>query len=213
MSTNKKVLTQTQQAQLLQTSKFRNITHEVQNKSNLIQGIQLGPVSETILAASSKYFALPWKSVGESSMYVGLLNKYEKIGAKPKLIKAHKSPISSFQFSPFEDNILMTGSKDSTVKLWKIENEGVVNDIVDPLVTIPHQSKLFQTHFHPLVNGLISTACDDGIVRMYDINRSDEVMIELEQTPEGILSMAWEGGYGNNIMTIGKDLNYRLYDP
>ena len=213
MSTAKKIISSTVNAQLLQTSKFKNITHEVQNKTNLIQGIQLGQIGETALSVSSKFFAVPWKSVGDCSMYVGLLNKYEKIGVKPKLIKAHKSQITSFQFAPFNDNLLLTGSKDATVKLWKIDDNGLVNDIVDPLAVFQHESRMVSTQFHPLVDGLISTASEDGIVRMYDISRPDEVMIELEQNVDGILSMAWEGGYGNNLMTIGKDLNYRLYDP
>ena len=50
----------------------------------------------------------------------------------------------------------MTGSRDGTVKLWEIGDNGITEDITNPLTIIDHGMRITHAQYHPLVNGLIS---------------------------------------------------------
>ncbi len=41
------------------------------------------------------------------------------------LFQAHGSPVMAFDFNPFDENMLVTGSRENEIKVWRIPEEGI----------------------------------------------------------------------------------------
>lgn len=86
------------------------------------------------------------------------------------MIKGHAGPIIDFEFSPFNDNLLVTASEDGIIKMWIIPEEGIVSDVTDSDAELRgHQKKLIFTKFHPSSDYTLASAAADSTVRIWDI--------------------------------------------
>ncbi|CAN0518721.1 unnamed protein product [Ectocarpus sp. 12 AP-2014] len=77
-----------------------------------------------ILAASSSFWAVPWVG-GGGPVYVSPLSASGKVEPDCGLVNGHKAAVHSIAFSPFQPNLMATGSEDSTVKLWSLPEGGL----------------------------------------------------------------------------------------
>ena len=48
-----------------------------------------------------------------------------KLKSDPPVVSGHKGPVLDIAFSPHNDNLIASGSKDCSVKLWLIPDEGL----------------------------------------------------------------------------------------
>lgn len=95
---------------------------------------------------------------------------YKRFEADLPLIKGHAGPINDFEFSPFNDSLLVTASEDATIKLWIIPEEGIVNDVTDCDAELRgHSKKLIFSKFHPSSEMTLASAAADMTVRIWDV--------------------------------------------
>jgi WD40 repeat protein len=52
------------------------------------------------------------------------------------LLQAHSGVVTDFQFSPFDDCLLATGSEDLSVRLWRIPPDGLTESLSAPETTL-----------------------------------------------------------------------------
>ncbi|ELP88302.1 actin-binding protein, putative, partial [Entamoeba invadens IP1] len=213
MSMSRRTLSLTANAQAASNSKFRNIFMETWSPSTYVRNINANMTVDPLVQVSPLFYAVPWKMTGNGVLYVGLLNKADRISDKPFLLHAHDSQLTSYQFSPFHERMLATGAKDGLVKIWNIPPDGLTEDLFEANSIITHEKRINNLAFHPCVDNIISTASGDGVVRVFDLNHSDQPTIVTTPIDSDILALEWEGCYGDTLMTVSKDLMYRLYDP
>ncbi|EDR27834.1 coronin, putative [Entamoeba dispar SAW760] len=213
MSISRRTLTISANAKAVSGSKFKNIYGETWNSNTWIRNVHPNIGNEPIIQVSSKFYGIPWKSNGEGLMYIGVMNKAERISDKPFVIKAHKQQITTFEFSPFHERMICTGSRDCSIKIWDIMPDGLTKDINEAKVNIQEEKRISNITFHPYADNLIASSCIDGIIKVYDITEANEAVIKVNNKETEILTLNWEGYYGENLMTISKDCMYRLYDP
>jgi coronin-1B/1C/6 len=88
----------------------------------------------------------------------------------------HSGALLDFDFNPFHDNIIASGSEDNTVKVWGIPEGGLKSNVSDPLVDlIGHNRKVVLIKFHPTANNVLASASADFSVKLWDIERGAEV--------------------------------------
>ncbi|EAL48838.1 actin-binding protein putative [Entamoeba histolytica] len=213
MSVSRRTLSLSANAKAVSGSKFKNIYGETWNVNTWIRNVHPNIGNEPIIQVSSKFYGIPWKSNGDGLMYVGIMNKAERISDKPYLIKAHNQQITTFEFSPFHERMLCTGSRDCSIKIWDIMPDGLTNDMSEAKVNIQEEKRITNVTFHPYADNLLASSCMDGTVKVYDITEPNEEVIKVNNGAAEVLTLNWEGCYGENFMTISKDFMYRLYDP
>lgn len=84
----------------------------------------------------------------------------------------HGGPILDLSFSPFHEDILATGSEDTTMKLWKIPNE-ITNSLITNQPTADlkqHTKKVMLLNWNPTVEFTIASSGMDGNIKIWDIN-------------------------------------------
>ena len=127
------------------------------------------------IAANETFFAVPWKASGGSAIAVFRLAKDAQGRAPPTqpCVRGHKSPASCFEFSPFDQHQLATGSVEGQVFLWRIPAGGVTSDMNDPEAIISCGGKVGMIKYHPYVAGIlfvVVSGFDGHSVEVWNIN-------------------------------------------
>jgi F-box/WD-40 domain protein MET30 len=132
----------------------------------------------------------PWKDVYKARFKVGTNWKYGRT-TSVKILKGHTNGITCLQY---RDNILCTGSYDSTIRIWDME-EGKVIRILDG-----HDEgvRCLQFNDKQLVSGGL-----DGTVRIWDWTTGEPIREPLRAglapapgtTPKGVLGVHFDGPY------------------
>ncbi|TFE26588.1 serine/threonine protein kinase [Frankia sp. B2] len=126
-------------------------------------------------------------------------------GVEINTLVGHTERVIGVRFSP-NGRMLVTGSDDSTVRLWDISNPMATR----PLAVIPGDSGTFLQGGFSADGRLLSTSTDDHIVRLWDISvperpRSLAVLRDVNN------SVAFAVG-GKTMATAGTDNTAKLWD-
>ena len=87
-----------------------------------------------------------------------------------KELTGHKKDITDLSWSPFKHDYLLSSSVDNFVILWDISKNK--NCLVDKF---KHDDYVTCVQFSPLIDGIFATGCFDKYVRIYNINRVNNI--------------------------------------
>ena len=98
-------------------SKYKNAAPIAPKKENLVNDLSIGSYKShgNFIAASGAFVAFNWEQQGSNLAVLPLDAKGRQIKAQVPLIYAHTDFVTDFQFSPFDDGLLATGSQDLSV--------------------------------------------------------------------------------------------------
>ncbi|KAF7728011.1 hypothetical protein EC973_006776 [Apophysomyces ossiformis] len=160
-----------------------------------------------LIQANSKFIAVPISGPGGR---VGIIPA-TKPGRLPTQVPCIVSgcPITCFLFDPFDDYILTTVSEDNKVKLWKIPEHGLEEDLVEPLATFGASSmdKIHIIQYHPQAKNVLMTVSNDlghPAIRLWDVNEHTAKVTLTGIHTDTILSASWSSD-GTKITTTTKD--------
>eukprot|EP00301_Raphidiophrys_heterophryoidea_P002402 c11119_g1_i1.p1 GENE.c11119_g1_i1~~c11119_g1_i1.p1 ORF type:complete len:448 (+),score=102.33 c11119_g1_i1:44-1345(+) len=200
---------------VLRASKFRHVFGEPVKPEGCYSGIKAysGTPEGMGLKGNTKFAAVSWNSAGGGSLAVLAHDKAGRLGANTPLIKGHKGPVLDFQFNPFDEYQIATGSDDNTVKIWQIPEGGVEQDISDPLVSLDgHQKKVHIVDYHPTANNILISASHDQTVKIWDVVKATAAKSFDDLFPEITWSVSWNK-QGSLFVSTCKDKNVRIVDP
>lgn len=124
----------------------------------------------------------------------------------------HKQDVLDVAWNPFDDNMIASSSEDATVKIWNIPDEGLVEDLNDPLLTLEgiHQRKVHIVMWHPVASNILLSASYDPLVVIWNLETGDAAK-EIDCHPDIIYSISWDTN-GGLIATTCKDKKIRTID-
>eukprot|EP00824_Muranothrix_gubernata_P019871 TRINITY_DN40044_c0_g1_i1.p1 TRINITY_DN40044_c0_g1~~TRINITY_DN40044_c0_g1_i1.p1 ORF type:complete len:538 (-),score=110.48 TRINITY_DN40044_c0_g1_i1:3-1520(-) len=153
----------------------------------------------------------PWKTGGGGVVAVFQSDYTGKAEPNMHKITGHKGAILDMEFSPFDDYLLATAAEDKYVRLWKIPEEGLTEDMTSPITVLSgHMGKLMQCRFHPSANLTMATADFKNAVKVWDIQKAKEIFSI--PNPHKPFSLEWNYE-GNLLTTIGSDKKLKIIDP
>jgi len=162
------------------------------------------------IKANSTFFAIPWSGGGGA---VAVL-PYAQTGKQPAdmpVISGHSGQILDFDFNPFNDSLLATGSTDTTVKIWGIPEGGLKENLTTPLVSLDIDKKVGLIQFHPTAGNVLATAAVDSLVNLWDIE-TGKVGYKIEGHGSTVQSLSFNKN-GSEFVTTCKDKKLRIIDP
>ncbi|RUP51925.1 hypothetical protein BC936DRAFT_144358 [Jimgerdemannia flammicorona] len=107
-------------------------------------------------------------------------------------------------------------SDDAKIRVWKIPEEGLVDDVAEPtaVLSAPHMDRISHLVFNPTVkNVLLSASADRGnsTIRIWDIEARKEKIALTGSHDDVIYSAIWSYD-GRLIATTSKDKKVRIFD-
>ena len=74
-------------------------------------------------------------------------------------ISGHKAAVLDIEWCPHNDDVIASGSEDTTVKIWQIPDGGLVVNLTDPIVSlVGHQRRVSLVRWHPTAQNVILSA-------------------------------------------------------
>jgi len=198
---------------IVRASKFRHVFGQAAKKEKCFIGTKLtsNAWDSNYIAVSPNYFAMCWASAGGGVYAVLDHNKPCKIATAP-LVSVHKAAVLDLDFNPFNEHLIASGSEDCNVCITGIPEGGVTENITTPLQTLQgHRKKVGTVDFHPAANNVLATSSGDFTVKLWDIEKGDEMFSTAGHT-DLISAVSWNQD-GTRLLTACRDKKLRILDP
>ncbi|XP_072224151.1 coronin-7 [Leuresthes tenuis] len=195
------------------TSKFKNTTPKIAKKDEWINNVRAGSFScqGNHIKASSKLVAFNTEQAGGGM--VGLTSV--KPGSNDQWtvtqMSCHSDLLTDMDFSPFDESLLATCSRDETVKLWRLCEPEQEQPSSPELTLHPGQGRLELLHFHPTSSGLLAIGTTKCAL-IWDTSRHGAPLAALEQHSDQVQSLSWKRD-GSLLASSCKDKMLRVFDP
>ncbi len=178
-------------------SKYKNAAPLAAKFEHQVRGLSVGCYlcHGNLMSASAAFMAFNWDSTGSSLAVLPLDARGQQSRAAVPLLHAHTDLVTDFQFSPFDDGLLATGSQDQMVgpstifhvsmphigfiqiKLWRIPEKGLdpADTQISPEMTMPRQPRRIETiNFHPAADCVLATAAGETLT-VWDVIEGKEL--------------------------------------
>ncbi|KAG9069608.1 Coronin-7 [Linnemannia hyalina] len=196
---------------LANISKYRNAVGKAAKHEEAYTDLKPSTTATTdtsqLVKVSQNWIAYKHASLGT----VGILpvGTVGRVGADVHLLNAHGAGVSDWEFSPFDSNVLITGSDNGEIKVWQISTEGesITTELTATIVTGTGKT----------VDAIIVATTSTNLVQIWDYtDKAQGATISsaahtLTHT-NAIFSMSWKGD-GTLLATTCKDTQIRVFDP
>ena len=190
---------------------------------SVADGSQIRSDGGTSLSANTKFLAYPDKSGGGSTVAVLPLTSYGRRHVpttsatyQQPLYKIHTSKVHCVSFSPHDqtDTLLASGSSGGAVHIYKVPDEGLVEDQTGSsdqsnIVAMSTESTVHGVVWHPSCSNVLGVQHPKSIEVM-DVQAQKSIW-STDAHLQDVHSFAW-GWDGKTAVTTSKDKIVRLFD-
>eukprot|EP01107_Rhizomastix_libera_P010727 TRINITY_DN27_c0_g1_i1.p1 TRINITY_DN27_c0_g1~~TRINITY_DN27_c0_g1_i1.p1 ORF type:complete len:452 (+),score=116.56 TRINITY_DN27_c0_g1_i1:25-1380(+) len=198
---------------VVRASKFRHVFGTAAKKEQCFIGTKLtiSAWDSNFVAANTKYLAMAWQSAGGGVFAVLPHDKPGKLGDIP-LVQVHKAAVLDLDWHPFNESLIASASEDCNVAITGIPEGGLTTSITSPLQVLSgHRRKVGTVNFHPSANNVLATSSADFTVKLWDIEKGEEMFSTGGHT-DLISTVCWNGD-GSQLVTGCRDKKLRIIDP
>uniref|UniRef100_A0A7M4E3H1 Coronin n=1 Tax=Crocodylus porosus TaxID=8502 RepID=A0A7M4E3H1_CROPO len=125
-------------------------------------------------------------------------------------LHCHSDTVTDFDFSPFDQLLLATGSADKTVKVWCLSENGQDLPASAGVILGPEGCQVDMLQFHSTADGVLASGAGRR-VKIWDVAQQQS-LTELESHGDQLQSLAWKQD-GALLGTSCKDKKLRIFDP
>eukprot|EP00591_Stephanopyxis_turris_P005160 CAMPEP_0195519622 /NCGR_PEP_ID=MMETSP0794_2-20130614/15150_1 /TAXON_ID=515487 /ORGANISM="Stephanopyxis turris, Strain CCMP 815" /LENGTH=449 /DNA_ID=CAMNT_0040648807 /DNA_START=105 /DNA_END=1454 /DNA_ORIENTATION=+ len=207
----------------IRASKYRHVFCDEPKPELCWQGFLLSTVTgdQQYIKASSKYFAVALRGGGGPFAVC----RHDRPGrfepGTSQIVQGHTGAVLDFDWNPFDDSMVATGSEDTTIKIWGIPEDWEPTDaagnskkgqnLKESLVDLTgHRKKVTFLRFNPTAGNVIASASTDYSVKVWDIEKGEEIS-SFDQMGNLTQDVVWDFR-GDNYATSCKDKIVRLMD-
>jgi WD40 repeat protein len=190
-------------------SKYKNALCRPFKKEDWIHDLNVGSnfkSNSTHIKASCHYVAFIHSSSCSGAAAILPLNSSGRFSSFPT-VSGHTGSVTDFDFSPFDDNALVTGGEEGVVKMWQLPSDPsqcgtgqsfVCSASIGPMQGGGHIEKL---SFNPVASNVLGGTAGKNVY-IWDMNTQQEKYM-FSQHDNVVQSFSWDGA-GNLLTTIAK---------
>uniref|UniRef100_A0A0N5A9P4 Coronin n=1 Tax=Syphacia muris TaxID=451379 RepID=A0A0N5A9P4_9BILA len=156
-------------------SRFRHVFSKSVRRS---EWYDTGPGHGLAAAVNPKMIALAVDVPAGGIVQVAKLCSMGKGHMEMGKIKDHEGAVCDLKWNPFNDNVLATGSNDTTVRIWHIDDMLRIRCL---RVFRKHTRRVHTLEWHCTVDNVILSASLDGQVILWNIE-TDDVVFTIENS-------------------------------
>ncbi|XP_070811354.1 coronin-7-like isoform X5 [Pituophis catenifer annectens] len=190
-------------------SKFRHAEAKVARKEAWIGDLQSScPSGNPHIKANTRWIAFSTDLAG----VLGAVPLESPKGIKRVIshLHCHSDVVTDFDFSPFDQQLLATGSADEVVKVWRLLESGQDLSSSPHVMLGPERSRVEVLLFHPTADGVLASAAGKA-VKIWDVEQQ-QILTELEPHLNWVQSLAWKPD-GSLLGTSCQDKRLHIFDP
>lgn len=189
--------------------KYKNIIGEVE-KEQIYPGDILELTTEgNILATNGVFIAALWNSMG-SNIYIMDYKSRQNIPTDKKYIRVSKQVMDDIEFSPFRSDLLSTSCSDSTVKLWKIPEGGLTEDLEKEELCYKKKRKCILNRFNPVASDIAALFHSQPAIDVWNSEVGKSIVeISMKDNPT---SLSWNPN-GILVGATLKNKTFNAFDP
>ncbi|XP_075292298.1 coronin-7 isoform X4 [Opisthocomus hoazin] len=191
-------------------SKFRHTEARLPRREAWIGGIRAGSVAScgNHVKASCRWIAFNAEAPG----VLGIVPlECEDRGKRTvSQLCCHPDVVTDFDFSPFDQFLLATGSADKTVKVWRLPESGQDMPSDAGLTLGPGGDPVDVLQFHPTADGVLASGAGKRVT-VWDVGQQ-QPLTALASHGARLHSLAWQRD-GRLLGTSCKDKKLRIFDP
>ncbi|NXI61983.1 CORO7 protein, partial [Anseranas semipalmata] len=148
----------------------------------------------------------------EAAGVLGIVPLEGKDGGKRTVSQlcCHSDAVTDFDFSPFDQLLLATGSADETVKVWRLPESGQDLPGSAGLTLGPGGCPVDALQFHPTADGVLASGAGKRVT-VWDVGQQ-QPLTALESHGDQLQSLSWKQD-GRLLGTSCKDKKLRIFDP
>ncbi|XP_053813197.1 coronin-7 isoform X4 [Vidua chalybeata] len=191
-------------------SKFRHTEARLPRREAWISGIRAGSVPScgNHVKASCRWIAFNAEAAG----VLGIVPLECEDGGKRTISQlcCHSDVVTDFDFSPFDQLLLATGSADETVKVWRLPESG--QDIPGGAGQTlgPGGAPVDALQFHPTADAVLASGAGKRVT-VWDLGQQQPLTV-LDSHGDQLQSLTWKRD-GRLLGTSCKDKKLRIFDP
>ncbi|XP_054698701.1 coronin-7-like isoform X2 [Grus americana] len=191
-------------------SKFRHTEARLPRREAWIGGIRAGSVTScgNHVKASCRWIAFNAEAAG----VLGIVPLECEDGGKRTVSQlcCHSDVVTDFDFSPFDQLLLATGSADEMVKVWRLPESGQDLPGSAGLTLKSGGGPVDALQFHPTADGVLASGAGKRVT-VWDVGRQ-QPLTALDSHGDQLQSLTWKRD-GRLLGTSCKDKKLRLFDP
>uniref|UniRef100_A0A8B9D0B6 Coronin n=1 Tax=Anser brachyrhynchus TaxID=132585 RepID=A0A8B9D0B6_9AVES len=192
-------------------SKLRHTEARLPRREAWIGGLRAGSVAScgNHVKASCHWVAFSAETTG----VLGIVPlEGTKDGGKRTVSQlcCHSDVVTDFDFSPFDQLLLATGSADETVKVWRLPEGGQDLPSSAGLTLGPGGGPVDVLQFHPTADGVLASGAGKRVT-VWDVGQQ-QPLAALEPHGDQLQSLSWKRD-GRLLGTSCKDKKLRIFDP
>jgi len=166
-----------------------------------------------VLKANRTFFAVPWVVTGSVAVFP--IQYKGKVPEEGGLIQIEDSAAVDFAFSPFQEDLLVTGHQEGEVALWSVPQGGTPNMPKGaPALSVmkSHTKRVVSVDFHPLAKNVLITSDAGKDVKVWDLDAGQATLTLPQAHKAQVSSVSWNRD-GSLMTTAAKDKFVRIFDP
>ena len=198
---------------VVRQSKFRHVFgEELPDRFEDVRSTALASEG-TLVVSNGKYVAFCWETSGPGVLAaLSLKHELGRVPATHPWIKGHGGIITDFEFNPFNENEIATGCDDSLIRLWRLPETKITEEINTPLTTLAgHAKKITLLNFHPSAAYVLASASQDRTIKVWSVEKSAPALSYAGLT-ENVLALQWSP-MGHQLAFTTRDKFARGLDP
>ncbi|CAE6967054.1 Coro6 [Symbiodinium sp. CCMP2456] len=196
---------------VVRDSKFRHVFGNATKESFQDLRLSSKPLETTGIRGNSKFVCFPWESGGGGTLAVIPATQFGRLPRETPLVAGHTGGIMDFEFSPFDDHLLLSASEDLTMKLWQIPSDGLKQHLKEPLLTLEgHGKKVSFSTFNPCASNIVASTAFDLTCKVWNLTEQ-EASFSIP-VPEQVMHIKWN--YTGSLLAVTcKDKKLHIVDP
>lgn len=160
-----------------------------------------------------------WNASGGGAFAVIPVDEVGKAPDKVPLFRGHTATVLDTDFNPFNDNIIISGSDDAKIGIWKVPDDysfhnytdehNDVKDVAPVALYSGHKRKVGHVQFHPIAENVAASSSGDYTVKLWDVeNGKDKITL----THKDLVTSFSFNYNGNLLATTSRDRRLRVWD-
>ncbi|KAL4400350.1 Coronin-like protein Crn1 [Malassezia pachydermatis] len=208
----------------VRSSKYRHVYGNPAKKEVSFDNVKVSNNAwdTNLLSCSGTFVSLNWQVSGGGAFALLPLDHPGKLPDLYPLCRGHTSAVLDTAFSPFDDEVLVSGGDDAQLSVWKVSQDDIVSrlesakktgsmDDIKPQASFnAGKRRVGQVEFHPTAANVVAAATGDVAIKLFDIE-AQKARVELRGFGDAIQSMAFDQT-GSLMVATCRDRKLRLFD-
>nr|POF05831.1 coronin-like protein crn1 [Quercus suber] len=202
----------------VRASKYRHVFGRSSRREQCYDNLRISKNAwdTNLVKANAQYLAVNWEASGGGAFAVIPLEEKGKLPEQIPLFRGHTAAVLDTDWSPFNDNIIASGSDDGKVFLWTVPNDFTLyTDAEEPADVKPvgklsgHSRKVGHVLFNPAAENVLASSSGDYTVKLWDLE-DGKAKLTLKHN-DIVQSLSWSAD-GSTLVTTSRDKKLRFWD-